>query len=103
MINLVDLAGSERQKGTGSEGDRLKEAGAINKSLAALGNVISALAANAKSYEQHDQQQLASTAGSSGGSSTGGANRREHHVPYRDSVLTHLLKNSLGGNAEPPC
>lgn len=73
-INLIDLAGSERANKTGATGDRLKEGCAINQSLSALGNCISALA-----------------------ESSSGKNR---HVPYRDSVLTHLLKDSLGGNAK---
>ena len=68
-LNLVDLAGSERQTKTGATGDRLKEATNINKSLLTLGNVISALV---------------------DGVST--------HVPYRDSKLTKLLQDSLGGN-----
>eukprot|EP01029_Cantina_marsupialis_P003180 TRINITY_DN1300_c0_g1_i1.p1 TRINITY_DN1300_c0_g1~~TRINITY_DN1300_c0_g1_i1.p1 ORF type:complete len:1068 (+),score=455.69 TRINITY_DN1300_c0_g1_i1:308-3205(+) len=75
MINLIDLAGSERQSGTGASGQTLKEGCAINKSLSALGNVISALAKN------------------SGG-------KKKEKVPYRDSVLTKLLMNSLGGNAK---
>ncbi|KAJ8355502.1 hypothetical protein SKAU_G00182960 [Synaphobranchus kaupii] len=70
-LNLVDLAGSERQSKTGVQGDRLKEATKINLSLSALGNVISALV---------------------DGKST--------HVPYRDSKLTRLLQDSLGGNAK---
>ena len=70
-LHLVDLAGSERQKKTGAEGDRLKEATAINQGLLALGNVIAAL-----------------TSGNP-----------VAHVPYRDSKLTRLLQNSLGGNA----
>uniref|UniRef100_A0A1I8EPB8 Kinesin motor domain-containing protein n=1 Tax=Wuchereria bancrofti TaxID=6293 RepID=A0A1I8EPB8_WUCBA len=69
-LNLIDLAGSERQSKTGSHGKRLKEATKINLSLSALGNVISALV---------------------GGRST--------HVPYRDSKLTRLLQDSLGGNS----
>ncbi|XP_022088583.1 kinesin-like protein KIF28P [Acanthaster planci] len=73
-INLVDLAGSERAKATGATGDRLKEGSAINQSLSMLGNVISALA---------DQSM--------------GKNVR---VPYRDSVLTKLLQNALGGNSK---
>ena len=70
-INLVDLAGSERASKTGATGDRLKEGAAINKSLSALGNVINMLADRSK----------------------------KGHVPYRDSKLTRLLQESLGGNA----
>eukprot|EP00658_Telonema_sp_P-2_P035329 TRINITY_DN2570_c0_g1_i2.p1 TRINITY_DN2570_c0_g1~~TRINITY_DN2570_c0_g1_i2.p1 ORF type:complete len:746 (+),score=232.79 TRINITY_DN2570_c0_g1_i2:511-2748(+) len=70
-LNLVDLAGSERQGKTGATGDRLKEATKINLSLSALGNCISALV---------------------DGTST--------HVPYRDSKLTRMLQDSLGGNTK---
>ncbi|MCI4395701.1 hypothetical protein PGIGA_G00195060 [Pangasianodon gigas] len=70
-LNLVDLAGSERQSKTGARGERLKEATKINLSLSALGNVVSAL-----------------------------ADGRGAHVPYRDSKLTRLLRDSLGGNAK---
>eukprot|EP01138_Halocafeteria_seosinensis_P014116 gb/GECG01014414.1/.p1 GENE.gb/GECG01014414.1/~~gb/GECG01014414.1/.p1 ORF type:complete len:1196 (+),score=251.93 gb/GECG01014414.1/:1-3588(+) len=75
-LNLVDLAGSERQKGTGATGDRLKEGAAINKSLSSLGQCIKILAHNS---DPHAKKQK---------------------VPYRDSVLTQLLQNSLGGNAK---
>jgi len=74
-INLIDLAGSERANSTGATGARLKEGSAINLSLTALGNVISALAANSD------------------------PSKRKKKVPYRDSALTMLLQNSLGGNA----
>ncbi|CAM0905071.1 unnamed protein product [Alopecurus aequalis] len=73
-INLVDLAGSERQKLTHAVGDRLKEAGNINRSLSALGNLINILAEISQSGKQR-------------------------HIPYRDSKLTFLLQESLGGNA----
>lgn len=70
-LNLVDLAGSERQSKTHAHGDRLKEATKINLSLSALGNVISALVEG-----------------------------KSNHVPYRDSKLTRLLQDSLGGNTK---
>ncbi|XP_072543181.1 kinesin-like protein KIF13B isoform X1 [Salminus brasiliensis] len=74
-LSLVDLAGSERAAKTGAAGDRLKEGSNINKSLTTLGLVISALA---------DQ---------------GAGKSKSKFVPYRDSVLTWLLKDSLGGNS----
>ncbi|EJD00829.1 kinesin-like protein [Fomitiporia mediterranea MF3/22] len=79
-INLVDLAGSERANSTGASGQRLKEGANINKSLTTLGKVISALA-------------LASQG-------KGKKGKAEEFVPYRDSVLTWLLKDSLGGNSK---
>ncbi|XP_017864292.1 PREDICTED: kinesin-like protein Klp68D [Drosophila arizonae] len=69
-LNLIDLAGSERQSKTGASAERLKEASKINLALSSLGNVISALAENSP------------------------------HVPYRDSKLTRLLQDSLGGNSK---
>ncbi|KAJ6930352.1 kinesin-like protein KIN-4C [Populus alba x Populus x berolinensis] len=74
-LHLVDLAGSERAKRTGADGMRFKEGIHINKGLLALGNVISALGDEKKKKE-------------------GG------HVPYRDSKLTRLLQDSLGGNSK---
>merc|ERR550532_880823 len=71
-FHLVDLAGSERAKRTGAVGSRFKESVAINSGLLALGNVISALGDPAK---------------------------RGCHVPYRESKLTRLLQDSLGGNS----
>ncbi|KAL8103864.1 hypothetical protein AgCh_028163 [Apium graveolens] len=73
-LHLVDLAGSERAKRTGSDGMRFKEGVHINKGLLALGNVINALGDEKKRKEGL-------------------------HVPYRDSKLTRLLQDSLGGNS----
>lgn len=70
-LNLVDLAGSERANKTGATGETMKEATKINLSLSALGNVISAL-----------------------------VDGKTKHVPYRDSKLTRLLQDSLGGNTK---
>ena len=72
---LVDLAGSERADATGATGARMKEGIKINLSLTALGNVISCLVEN-----------------------SGGGKQR--HIPFRDSKLTWLLKDSLGGNTK---
>ena len=76
VINLVDLAGSERASSTGAVGERLKEGGNINKSLLILGNVINALADKA----------------------TG--KKKDILPPYRDSALTRILQNALGGNSK---
>ncbi|KAG9096061.1 kinesin-like protein Klp8 [Ceratobasidium sp. 370] len=81
-ISLVDLAGSERANSTGATGQRLKEGANINKSLTTLGKVISSLA-------------LASAEPTGGKKGKAG-----EFVPYRDSVLTWLLKDSLGGNSK---
>jgi kinesin family protein 1 len=74
-ISLVDLAGSERAQSTGATGARLKEGAEINRSLSTLGRVIAALADMSEGKKKKVQ------------------------VPYRDSVLTWLLKDSLGGNS----
>lgn len=71
-FHFVDLAGSERLKRTMATGDRAREGIAINSGLLALGNVISAL---------------------------GDKSKKSSHVPYRDSKLTRLLQDSLGGNS----
>uniref|UniRef100_A0A804N4S7 Kinesin motor domain-containing protein n=1 Tax=Zea mays TaxID=4577 RepID=A0A804N4S7_MAIZE len=73
-LNLVDLAGSERQRTSGAEGERLKEAVNINKSLSTLGLVIMSLVDL--------------------------AHGKQRHIPYRDSRLTFLLQDSLGGNSK---
>jgi len=80
-FHLVDLAGSERAKRTGAVAGRFKESVSINQGLLALGNVISALG---------DEKRRVGTAGNGSGTV---------HVPYRDSKLTRLLQDSLGGNA----
>lgn len=80
VINLVDLAGSERAASTGAAGDRLKEGAAINQSLSTLGNVISALADQAAEGKPPGKSKII--------------------VPFRDSALSKLLKNALGGNSK---
>ena len=72
-LSMVDLAGSERATNSGNKGDRFKEGAAINKSLLALGNCINALAISKPGERPH--------------------------IPYRDSKLTRLLQESLGGNS----
>ncbi|XP_073844324.1 kinesin family member unc-104 isoform X10 [Musca autumnalis] len=78
-ISLVDLAGSERADSTGAKGTRLKEGANINKSLTTLGKVISALAEIASKTKK---------------------SKKADFIPYRDSVLTWLLRENLGGNSK---
>ena len=82
-LSLVDLAGSERANSTGATGQRLKEGANINKSLTTLGKVIAALAAASQSEGKKGKK-----------------GKAEDFIPYRDSVLTWLLKDSLGGNSK---
>ncbi|XP_055307750.1 kinesin-like protein Klp98A [Sitodiplosis mosellana] len=81
-IHLVDLAGSERANATEATGDRLKEGAHINKSLVSLGSVISTLAEQATISSQKNNT------------------KKRIYIPYRDSILTWLLKDSLGGNSK---
>ncbi|XP_039547442.1 kinesin-like protein KIF1A isoform X20 [Pimephales promelas] len=81
-ISLVDLAGSERADSTGAKGTRLKEGANINKSLTTLGKVISALAEVDSGLNKNKKKK-----------------KVENFIPYRDSVLTWLLRENLGGNS----
>ncbi|KAL9933786.1 hypothetical protein V8E36_007444 [Tilletia maclaganii] len=92
VLNLVDLAGSERLSNSGSASDpvRLREAQSINKSLSSLADVIAALGAAAKSPGG-----AANAGAGAAGERVGGV-----HIPYRNSTLTWLLRNSLGGNSK---
>ncbi|XP_051984492.1 kinesin-like protein KIF1A isoform X5 [Xyrauchen texanus] len=81
-ISLVDLAGSERADSTGAKGTRLKEGANINKSLTTLGKVISALAEMDFAPNKNKKKK-----------------KVESFIPYRDSVLTWLLRENLGGNS----
>ncbi|XP_066231122.1 kinesin-like protein KIF1B isoform X17 [Saccopteryx leptura] len=80
-ISLVDLAGSERADSTGAKGTRLKEGANINKSLTTLGKVISALAEVDNCTSKSKKK------------------KKTDFIPYRDSVLTWLLRENLGGNS----
>lgn len=137
-LNLIDLAGSENSLAAGTEGERLKEGAAINKSLLTLGRVIKILAENSQKEKKITSQNLTSREGRrrhsmlerstsernvigtptsesmrtsdkrsslSPQSSSGTLTSRSRGstltlVPYRDSVLTYLLKESLGGNSK---
>ncbi|KAJ3117848.1 kinesin-like protein Klp8 [Phlyctochytrium bullatum] len=107
-ISLVDLAGSERADATGARGQRLKEGANINRSLTTLGKVISALAdlssGGGGGEPKGDDRAGASAAGQPPASRRSVGQRRsrvlEPFIPYRDSVLTWLLKDCLGGNSK---
>jgi kinesin family protein 4/21/27 len=77
-LHLVDLAGSERAKKTMAQGEQFAEGVSINKGLLALGNVISALSNKSQQPDKDQAEKI--------------------HVPYRESKLTRLLKDALGGN-----
>lgn len=98
QLNLVDLAGSERQRKTNNSGQRHKESIKINLSLSALGNVINSLMkinGQQQSNKAHDAAAAASRV-----PSAAAINKSDgYHVPYRDSKLTRLLQDSLGGNS----
>jgi len=79
LLTIVDLAGSERLSKTFSKGRKLEEAKNINKSIAALGNCIAALAKESKRQN---------------------FGKLKSHIPYRDGKLTRLLQESLGGNSK---
>ncbi|CAH6788018.1 Stard9 [Phodopus roborovskii] len=106
-INLVDLAGSERADPSYCK-NRITEGANINKSLVTLGIVISTLAQNSQVFSSCQSLSSAASSGgdsgipstASGTSSGGGPVRRQSYIPYRDSVLTWLLKESLGGNSK---
>jgi len=83
---------SERANATGATGQRLKEGAHINKSLVTLGSVISALAEQTGGAHNISSSALATT--------PNGASKRVLYIPYRDSILTWLLKDSLGGNSK---
>ena len=83
VFSLVDLAGSERANSTGATGQRLKEGANINKSLTTLGKVIAALATASQAEGKKGKK-----------------GKAEEFIPYRASVLTWLLKDSLGGNSK---
>jgi kinesin family protein 15 len=120
-MNLVDLAGSERQKRTGAAGERLKEAGNINKSLSQLGSALfiqmnlkcsndaSDVKSRIKTWQNGHPDGAVKVSETvpcfhcrnvinilAEASQTG----KQRHIPYRDSRLTFLLQESLGGNAK---
>ncbi|XP_063803722.1 stAR-related lipid transfer protein 9 [Pseudophryne corroboree] len=103
-INLVDLAGSERASPNYCK-DRLTEGSNINRSLVTLGIVISALAQNSQMTSSCQSINSIVSEGDSGvpsspSGSSGSGSKRHPYVPYRDSILTWLLKDSLGGNSK---
>ena len=96
-LHLVDLAGSERVSQSKVTGQQLKETLSINKSLSALGDVITARATESLKLQQQQQRGALSADGS------GNASQKDHqqpHVPYRNSTLTFLMQDALGGDSK---
>jgi hypothetical protein len=106
-LNLVDLAGSEKVKKTGAKGAALKEAQNINTSLSALGKIIRMLSDKQMKQTEKDKKEGAGGEEKSAADEKKKKSRRkgsnqekQQHIPYRDSKLTRMLQNSLGGNTK---
>ena len=99
-LHLVDLAGSERVSQSKVTGQQLKETLSINKSLSALGDVITARATESLKLQQQQQQQQRGALSADGRVNASQKDHQQPHVPYRNSTLTFLMQDALGGDSK---